>query len=246
MPIISISEHLEHYHTLKSKFISPSNKMEALMEVCLYKKVISTGLVENVQKKPVVAFYTTTNRTEVPKRDWTQQMKQAALRYAQEYPVMDSGKTYSLLGKILFSTATIGVIGAFASVFYVLYFSAPQSKISIEEFVSLPEKGDRYYGFINQTIDDKQTPFLGHGWIQIVDVNPIDSTCVYVTSTGVGELTFDTLEAEHTSFSNQEIQGKFNADKRAQKISIISQDKRWRFNSQVMSNKTKNYKITVE
>ncbi|WP_298319249.1 hypothetical protein [uncultured Aquimarina sp.] len=246
MPIITISEHLEHYHTLKSKFISPSSKMEVLMEVCLYKKVINTGLVENVKKKPVVAFYTTTNRTEVPKRDWTQQMKQAALRYAQEYPVMDSGKTYSLFGKILFSTTIIGVVGAFALIFYLVYFGNPQAKMNIEEFVSLPEKGDRYYGFINQTIDDSQTPFLAHGWIQIVNVNPIDSTCVYVTSTSIGELTFDTLEAEHTSFSDQEIQGKFNSDKNAQKISIISQDKRWRFNSQVMSNKTKNYKITAE
>ncbi|MFD2562128.1 hypothetical protein [Aquimarina rubra] len=245
MPIQTISEHLEHYKTLKSQFVSPYNKMEILMEARLHKKIISTGLVENIKKKPVVVFYTTSNQTEVPKKDWTQQMKKAAVDYAVEYPVPDAGKTYSLFGKILFSTTIIGVVGACALIFYLLYFSTPQFKMNLEEFVSLPKKGDRYYGFIHQTIDDEQKPFLAHGWIKIIDVNA-DSTCTYVLSTDPGALTFDTLDAEHTSFSDTAIQGKFNADERAQKVTIISQDKRSRFDAQVMSNKIKNYKISVE
>ncbi|MHA7057235.1 hypothetical protein ACWGOQ_0008460 [Aquimarina sp. M1] len=246
MAILTISKHLEHYQTLNDQFVSPYIHIEVMMEVRLYKKIISTGLIENIQKKPVITFYTTTDRTEIPKKDWTQQMKKAAVIYAKEYPVTDAGKTYSSLGKLVFSTAIIGVLSAFALVFYIFYFSNPQTKMNIEEFVSLPTNGDKYYGFINQSLDENKTPFLAHGWIKVIAVNPVDSTCTYVTSTGVGELTFDTLEADHTNFSNTQIKGKFKADKRAQKIALISSDKRWRFESQVISNKTKNYKITAE
>ncbi|WP_027391259.1 hypothetical protein [Aquimarina latercula] len=246
MPILTISEHLEHYQTLKSQFISPYTNMEVMMEVRLHKKVINTGLVQNIQKKPVIAFYTTTDRTEISKKKWTQQMKKAAADYAKQYPIVDAGKTYSTFGKIIFSTTIIGVIGALALVFYLFMFSNPQAKMNIEEFVSLPNKGDKYYGFINQTLDEKKTPFLAHGWIKVIAVNPIDSTCTYVTGEEVGALTFETLEADHSNFSNTQIKGKFKADKRAQKISLISADKRWRFESQVISNKTKNYKITAE
>ncbi|SEK37968.1 hypothetical protein SAMN04487910_0388 [Aquimarina amphilecti] len=246
MPIITISEHLEHYQTLKSQFVSPHTNMEVMMEVRLHKKIINTGLVQNIQKKPVIAFYTTPERTEIPKKEWTQQMKKTAVEYAKEYPVIDAGKTYSTFGKVIFSTTIIGIIGAFALVFYLFVFSNPQVKMNIEEFVSLPSQGDKFYGFINQSLDEKKKPFLAHGWIKVIAVNPVDSTCTYVTSTGIGELTFDTLESDHSSFANKEIQGKFKADKKAQKITLISSDKRWRFESQVISNKTKNYKITAE
>ncbi|WP_299180750.1 hypothetical protein [uncultured Aquimarina sp.] len=246
MPILTISEHLELYQTLKNQFVSPYTNMDVTMEILLHKRVIDTGLIQNIKKKPVIAFYTTTDRTEIPKKDWTQQMKKAAADYAKQYPIVDAGKTYSTFGKVIFSTAIIGVVGAFALVFYLFMFSNPQTKMNIEEFVSLPNKGDKYYGFINQTLDEKKTPFLAHGWIKVIAINPVDSTCTYVTSKGVGELTFDTLEADHNNFSNMEIKGKFKADKRAQKISLISSDKRWRFESQVISNKTKNYKITAQ
>lgn len=246
MPILSISEHLEPYKILKTQSVLPNSKMEVLLEVRLHKKVISTGLVKNIREQPVIAFYTTTDHTEILEKDWTQQMKKIALAYAKEYPVPDAGKKYSLLGKIIFSTAIIGVISACTVIFYLMYFGGPQLKINIEEFVSLPKKGDRFYGLVNQTRDNGTTPVLAHGWIKIVAVNPTDSTCVYVTSSALGEITFDTLKAEYTSFTNTEIQGKFIANKSNQKVIVISKDKRSRFDAQVLNNETKNYKITAE
>ncbi|MHA7057236.1 hypothetical protein ACWGOQ_0008465 [Aquimarina sp. M1] len=100
--MLAISEHLEHYKTLKSQFVSTNDKIKVLLEVRLYKKVISKGLIENTDKKPIVAFYTTTDQTKVPQEYWTQQMKKAAVAYAKEYPVASAGKAYSIFGMILF------------------------------------------------------------------------------------------------------------------------------------------------
>ncbi|MBW1297009.1 hypothetical protein [Aquimarina litoralis] len=244
MPIFALNEHLEHYHTLKSQFVSPYNKSEVLMEVNLYKKVINTGLIQNIQKKPVIEFYTTTDKKEIPRKHWTSQMKKAALAYIKEYPILDAGKTYSWFSKLVFSTAAIGILAASAFIFYLAFFTGPQANSAMDDFVSLPEIGDKYYGFIHQTLDEDQTPFLAHGWIKIVETNPKDSTCKYVTSASLGNLTFDTLQAEHTNFSAQLIEGKFIADKSAQKISIVSHDKRMKFDAQVMSDNTDYYKIT--
>ncbi|GAA0722272.1 hypothetical protein [Aquimarina litoralis] len=243
MPIFTIQEHLEHYQTLKSQFVSPYHKSQVLMEVNLYKKVIQTGLIQHIQKSPIIEFYTTTDRKEIPKKHWTPQMKNAALAYIKEYPVWDAGKNFSVIGKTLFSIAGIGVLAACIFIFYLAFFTTPQSKNAIDEFVSLPEIGDKYYGFIHQVIDENQPPFLAHGWIKIVETNPKDSTCKYVTSASVGDLTFDTLEAEHTNFSAQLIEGKFIADKSSQKISIVSYDKRMKFDAQVMGNNKGHYKI---
>ncbi|AXT49481.1 hypothetical protein D1818_01090 [Aquimarina sp. BL5] len=56
-------------------------------------------MARNINKKPVIVFYQTTDQIEIPKKDWMQQMKKTAAAYAKTYPVTDAGKRYSIFDK---------------------------------------------------------------------------------------------------------------------------------------------------
>ncbi|GAA3523132.1 hypothetical protein GCM10022393_42360 [Aquimarina addita] len=246
MPIITVTERKECYKEFGSRLVSPYSDVNEPMTVGLYKRIITTAIIQNIKKKPIVVFYLQIDGREIPKRDWTHEMKKSAEQYAKDYLVPDAGKKYSLLGKILFSFASIGVLAAGASIFYILYFFAPRQKLNFEEFVAIPKVGDKYYGSIRQIIDENKTPKMLHGWIKIISVVPEDSIISYTTSTRLGGLTFETFDAEHNNFTTTILTGKFNARENKQKISIISSDRKNVFECQVISNETKNYKITAK
>lgn len=102
-----LSEHVEPYKTLKTQFVSPYNKKEVLLEVRMHKKIVKTGFGKKMQKQPVITFHTTTDKTEIPKRYWTQQMIKAVGAYAKEYPVVNSIKRHSIISKITSSISRV-------------------------------------------------------------------------------------------------------------------------------------------
>jgi len=244
MPIIHISESIELYKEFENKFVSPYNTNRVLIKVQLYRQIISTGLVENIKKKPLVIFYFASDGKDIPKKDWTHEMKQSATQYELDYPVSNAGKKYSLFGKILFGSTGIGLTIACAAIFYLLYFKVPQQKNGYAEFIRLPKIGDKYYGSIMTPLTDQYKSQINHGWIKIIAVNPVDSIISYTTSLDIGQLTFDTLQADHTNFDVTVLNGKFRVNKKSN-IHIISIDKKTRFESTVISNKTDHYKISA-
>lgn len=243
MPILEISENVEVYQEITERLISPYSKIAEDMTVRLCAQTIHNAFVENTRKKPIVLFYTQTEGKEIPKNDWTHEMKQVAEHFAVMNPVPYSGKRYSLLGKIWISTAVLGIISAFALVFYLSVFKAPQDNLSREAFVALPQEGDKFYGSINQLAGMKSN--TEYAWIKILTVNPKDSTCTYAISDNPGSLNFNTLEEEHNSFSSVLLTGKFQSNKEKGKITIVSKDKNTRFECLVINNEFNIYKISV-
>lgn len=239
MPLLSVSQEHNLYQEIETQLVSPYSKVKETFIVGLYRIIIKTGFLENTKKKPIVVFFTQDGK-EVPKKDWTHEMKNAAKQYEKEYPVPNAGKKYSLLGKIWFSVAILGLIAAFAAIFYGIVFKAPQLEKDRKEFAKLPVVGDCYYGNIG-----KSNPFeIKYGWIKIIAVNPVDSICTYVTSSKISnDINFETKNEEFNNFSNVELKGKFKSSPEKLKISIYSSDKNTYFKSSVLNDAVKNYKI---
>lgn len=240
-----ISEEQELYKEFQEEFSTP-------VDVALYKRKISSKLFigtlsRTVDKKPVVYFYNSSTKNEISKRDWTPEMKSAATQYAKKYPVPNAGKKFTLLGKSFIFLTIGGILAAIIGVSYGILFKAPKLKNNVEQFTALPKVGDKFYGLINQTTSPTKAPKLEYGWIKITNVSPADSICTYVLSNNLGEVTFNALEeADHEKFNTESYFGKFKSNKEKQFISLISKDKNDRFESRVLNNDTKNYKISAE
>ncbi|WP_299314304.1 hypothetical protein [uncultured Aquimarina sp.] len=237
-------EFIELYKSFESKFVSPYSETRELIKVQLYKQIVSSRISVNIKKKPLVVFYFASNGIDIPKEDWTYEMKQSAKQYAMDYPVPGAEKKYSRFGKVTNAVAGIIVVLICVTIFY--YFNQKSIKLRNDfvEFTSLPKTGDKYYGSITQSVSDSDVPEKSYGWIKIIYVNPSDSIISYRTSFDLGEVTFNTLNTDYTNFEFIIFEGKFEvtADR---EIKIISQDEKMRFESQVIRENTRNYKISA-
>jgi len=243
-PMLRRKESIELYKSFESKFVSPFSETRELIKVQLYKQIVSSRVSVNIKKKPLVVFYFASNGVDIQREDWTYEMKQSAKQYALDYPVPGAEKKYSRFGKVINTITGIIVLLIGITIFYYFNQKAIQLKNDFVEFTSLPKIGDKYYGSITQPISDSDIPEKSYGWIKIIYVNPADSIISYRTSFDLGEATFNTLDTDYTNFEFIIFEGKFKvtADR---EIKIISSDKKMKFESQVIRDNTRNYKISA-
>ncbi|WP_298547078.1 hypothetical protein [uncultured Aquimarina sp.] len=237
-------ESIELYKSFESKFVSPYSETRELIKVQLYKQIVSSKISVNIKKKPLVVFYFASNGLDIPKEDWTYEMKQSAKQYALDYPVPGAERKYSSFGKVTNAIAGIIVLLICVTIFYYFNQKVIQLKNDFVEFTSLPKIGDKYYGAITQSISNSDIPEKSYGWIKIIYVNPADSIISYRTSFDLGEATFNTLDTDYTNFEFIIFEGKFKVTE-DREIKIISPNKKMKFESQVIHKDVRNYKISA-
>ncbi|WP_405209031.1 hypothetical protein [Aquimarina sp. LLG6339-5] len=237
-------ENIELYKSFESKFVSPYDQVRKLIKVQLYKRIVSSKISVNVKKKPLVVFYFASNGIDVPKEDWTYEMRQSARQYAIDYPVLGAKKKYSNYGKTMRFLSVATAISISVIFFYIYNIKAIELENDFVEFTSLPKIGDKYYGLLIQPVSDSDLPEKSYGWIKIIDVNPVDSIVSYRISFDLGTATINTLDIDYTNFEFIIFEGKFEVigDR---EIKIVSPDKKMKFKSQMIQDDIGNYKISA-
>ncbi|SEK82795.1 hypothetical protein SAMN04487910_1231 [Aquimarina amphilecti] len=237
-------EYIELYKSFEIKFVSPYGDTREFIKVQLYKQIVSSRISENIKRKPLIVFYFASNGIDIPKEDWTYEMKESAREYSLDYPVPGAGKRYSNFGNTIRFLTSIITILTCTIIFYLYNQKTIQLKSDLDEFTSFPKTGDKYYGSMTQPISNSDIPEKSYGWIKIIYVNPNDSIVSYRTSFDLGAVSFNTLETDYTNFEFIIFEGKFKVTG-DREIKIISPSKKMRFKSQVIDDNIRNYKISA-
>ncbi len=124
MAFLSIEESFEAYKSFETEVQSSQSEVSQKIYVTIFKsKVAAGGLINSVRKQPIIVFSLPDGK-ELPKRRWTKEMKILAKDYANEFPVPDPHKTFTLFGKIFFAIVILGILVGSGMLIYHMAFGA--------------------------------------------------------------------------------------------------------------------------
>lgn len=193
------------------------------MQFVLFSIITDSVFSKTVGKKPKAMFYDTHTQQEIPKRDWTADMRAYAAKEIQNRPVPHAGVKWKLIAKIFFILAAILIAVGAAALVNELLIKMPRDSDKKAVFMDIPVAGDRYYGNVFGT-GYMAGGALQSGWIKIQEMNPQDSVGTILLSRDISAHSGDTRTKDFENFQDEPIRVKFSTEKNSVLFKALDSD----------------------